>query len=709
MLEGKKIRAGAPRPRASTTPCCAPAARARTTPAACPPTKAGRPSSWWSTSATSSSSTPSSPAAAPPTRPSPTRARHRIRLADLRDAADARAPARRCGSTRWRSTRRALRAASRARSPPTWPSLARSLEAQGHAPGGRRRASSPAACSPCSPRTWACCRHRAFSELLATAARAPRPSSCPWCGELWHGHGRAAASRSRCAPNCCASTASCSSEPARAAAGAATQIGAPDRGRPRRTGREVEPAIFGTLLERALDPAGAPRPRRPLHAARLCRTAGAAHGDRAAARRLGQRPGRRPAAGRRRQARAKRAQPTVRALPPPPVRARGCSTRPAAPATSSTSTLEHMKRLEGEVLEPAGRPGRRSLSLETEGLSVDPHQFLGLETQPARRGHRRTGAVDRLPAMALPHPRQRPRRPSRCCATSATSNAATPCSPTTRMEYVLDARRRPGHAAGTARTMKKHPVTGEDVPDETPACRWSATSNPRQAEWPQADFVVGNPPFIGNKRDARGAGRRLRRGAARRLARRARESPTSSCTGGTTPPQLVREGRAPALRPHHHQQPAPDLQPARHRAIAPHRRTMERAAVAGVSPSPITPWVDSRPSGAARRAIAMTVGARRADSERRRRACRHRSHSERSRTATVDEATQSSDMQSASRATGGRIHADLDSRRRCRRHAVPLRAERRHLSCPGVKLHRRRLHRSRPRKRATSASAPTPA
>jgi len=24
--------------------------------------------------------------------------------------------------------------------------------------------------------------------------------------------------------------------------------------------------------------------------------------------------------------------------------------------------------------------------------------------------------------------------------------------------------------------------------------------NPRKAEWPEADFVVGNPPFIGNKR-----------------------------------------------------------------------------------------------------------------------------------------------------------------------------------------------------------------
>ena len=50
------------------------------------------------------------------------------------------------------------------------------------------------------------------------------------------------------------------------------------------------------------------------------------------------------------------------------------------------------------------------------------------------------------------------------------------------------------------RTTKTHPVTGEQVPDETartPAYRYV---NPRPAEWPAADFVVGNPPFIGNKR-----------------------------------------------------------------------------------------------------------------------------------------------------------------------------------------------------------------
>jgi hypothetical protein len=58
------------------------------------------------------------------------------------------------------------------------------------------------------------------------------------------------------------------------------------------------------------------------------------------------------------------------------------------------------------------------------------------------------------------------------------------------------------------RSTKPHPVTGLPVPDEmarTPAWRYL---NPRPAEWPEVDFVVGNPPFIGTARmrDALGDG-----------------------------------------------------------------------------------------------------------------------------------------------------------------------------------------------------------
>ena len=57
-------------------------------------------------------------------------------------------------------------------------------------------------------------------------------------------------------------------------------------------------------------------------------------------------------------------------------------------------------------------------------------------------------------------------------------------------------------------TFKTHPVTGEQVPDEAAQVPQWRYAGARQAQWPQADFIVGNPPFIGNKRmrDALGDG-----------------------------------------------------------------------------------------------------------------------------------------------------------------------------------------------------------
>ena len=46
---------------------------------------------------------------------------------------------------------------------------------------------------------------------------------------------------------------------------------------------------------------------------------------------------------------------------------------------------------------------------------------------------------------------------------------------------------------------KKHPTTGKEVPDEAATVNVMRYIKPRQAEWPQADYIVGNPPFIGNK------------------------------------------------------------------------------------------------------------------------------------------------------------------------------------------------------------------
>jgi hypothetical protein len=48
--------------------------------------------------------------------------------------------------------------------------------------------------------------------------------------------------------------------------------------------------------------------------------------------------------------------------------------------------------------------------------------------------------------------------------------------------------------------MMVHPVTGESVPDPSDQVVIYKYLNPRPAEWPEADYIVSNPPFIGNKR-----------------------------------------------------------------------------------------------------------------------------------------------------------------------------------------------------------------
>lgn len=45
-----------------------------------------------------------------------------------------------------------------------------------------------------------------------------------------------------------------------------------------------------------------------------------------------------------------------------------------------------------------------------------------------------------------------------------------------------------------------HPVTGETVPDPSARVEYHALEGAREAEWPDVDFIVGNPPYLGTKR-----------------------------------------------------------------------------------------------------------------------------------------------------------------------------------------------------------------
>ena len=46
-------------------------------------------------------------------------------------------------------------------------------------------------------------------------------------------------------------------------------------------------------------------------------------------------------------------------------------------------------------------------------------------------------------------------------------------------------------------TNMRHPVTGEQVPDPNARVQVYDYVKPKATKWPEADFIVGNPPFIG--------------------------------------------------------------------------------------------------------------------------------------------------------------------------------------------------------------------
>jgi hypothetical protein len=50
------------------------------------------------------------------------------------------------------------------------------------------------------------------------------------------------------------------------------------------------------------------------------------------------------------------------------------------------------------------------------------------------------------------------------------------------------------------RWMKTHPVTGQEVPDESSRRPLLAYDKSPRVEWPKAYFIIGNPPYLGNWR-----------------------------------------------------------------------------------------------------------------------------------------------------------------------------------------------------------------
>ncbi|WP_425617807.1 class I SAM-dependent DNA methyltransferase [Anatilimnocola sp. NA78] len=253
---------------------------------------------------------------------------------------------------------------------------------------------------------------------------------------------------------------------------------------------DVEPAIFGTLLERALDQ----RERHKL---------GAHYTPRAYVERLVMPTVIEPLRDEWKTAYAaaithaqagelNEAQAEVRAF-----HERLCETRVLDPACGSGNflyvTLEHMKRLEGEVLNALREFGDKQQVLDIH--EVDPHQFLGIELNP-----RAAAIADLVLWIGYLQWHFRTRGKAQPAEPIIRNYKNIECRDAVlawdRTEPLLDEQGQPvtrwdGH------TTKPHPVTGEEVPDENARVPVMKYINPKKAEWPPADFIVGNPPYIG--------------------------------------------------------------------------------------------------------------------------------------------------------------------------------------------------------------------
>jgi hypothetical protein len=259
---------------------------------------------------------------------------------------------------------------------------------------------------------------------------------------------------------------------------------------------DVEPAIFGTLLERALSP-------KERHAL------GAHYTPRAYVERLV-----RPTIEEPLRADWELVQAEVRQLvladkvdlAKKAVRAfhqKLCATRVLDPACGSGNflyvALDVLQRLEAEVLGKLEGLGDKQQLLAADSLRVTPAQFLGLEKKPwAKEIAELVLWIGYLQHHVRAHGKASP-PPEPVLQDYQNIECRDAVLDYDREELVLDDRGKPV-TRWDGVTTKTSPVTGEPVPDESATAPVYRYVNPRRAKWPRADYVVGNPPFLGTKR-----------------------------------------------------------------------------------------------------------------------------------------------------------------------------------------------------------------
>jgi hypothetical protein len=271
---------------------------------------------------------------------------------------------------------------------------------------------------------------------------------------------------------------------------------------------DVEPAIFGTLLERALDPKerhalGAhftprayverlvrPTIEEPLRAdwdvvqvqvRRIVVAAERAKTDKASKDKI------------------KEAVAVVREF-----HQKLCHTRVLDPACGSGNflyvTLDLFKRLEGEVLSLLESLGEKQTLMHMESVRVTPAQFQGIEIKRWAKeiaelvlwiGYLQWHFRMYGKTMPVPEPVLHDYKNIEC-RDAVLAYDGEP-------ELVRDEKGKPV-TRWDGESMKTSSTTGEEIPDESKRVEVYKYKNPRKAEWPETDFIVGNPPFVGKNR-----------------------------------------------------------------------------------------------------------------------------------------------------------------------------------------------------------------
>jgi hypothetical protein len=176
-----------------------------------------------------------------------------------------------------------------------------------------------------------------------------------------------------------------------------------------------------------------------------------------------------------------------------------CTLRVLDPACGSGNflyvTLEHLKRLEGEVLNQLTALGESQDSLGLGGETVTPQQLLGIEL------NERAAALAELVlwiGYLQWHIRTRGNKAVAEPVVHDFGNIENRDAVLAwdEMELAYDSE---GSllTRWDGKTKKMHPTTGEQVPDETAITPQWKYINPKKTKWPMADYIIGNPPFLG--------------------------------------------------------------------------------------------------------------------------------------------------------------------------------------------------------------------